>query len=301
MLNDIKVALLYGGESTEREISIKSGKAVEEALKNLRLSYKVFDPIEKYTFVKKLVDYSPDVVFIALHGKVGEDGTIQGLLDFLGFKYTGSPMKASAIAMDKSLTKDILKNYGVSVPESITVFSLEEGLSINVKFPVVIKAANQGSSIGVYIVENEKDYRIYLEEAFKLDEKVLIEEFVEGREITVSVLNGKPLDIIEIRVKEGFYDYKNKYFSENTEYICPAEIEEKLYRDIQELALRCYQIIGCKGAARVDFILKEETPYFLEINTVPGLTDHSLLPKAAKNRGISFEKLIEEIIKDALH
>ncbi len=209
-------------------------------------------------------------------------------------------MKASAIAMDKALTKDILKNYGIPVPESKTVFSVEEGLSLDVRFPVVIKAANQGSSIGVYIVKDENEYHKYLKEAFKLDEKVIIEEFVEGREITVSILNGKPLDIIEIKVKDGFYDYKNKYFSETTEYICPAEIEKELYREIQEIALRCYQIIGCKGAARVDFILKEKTPYFLEINTVPGLTDHSLLPKAAKSKGITFEKLIEEIIKDAL-
>jgi len=300
LLNNIKVALLYGGESTERDISIKSGKAVEEALKNLNIPYKVFDPVEKDSFIEKIRQFNPDVVFIALHGKGGEDGTIQGVLDFLGYRYTGSPMKASAVAMDKGLTKDILKGYGIRVPEGMTFFTVEEALSVNPDFPVVVKAANQGSSIGVYISKDKEEYRKHIHEAFSLDNKVIVEEFIEGREITVGILNGKPLDIIEIKVEKGFYDFENKYFTDKTRYICPAEIEEKIYKRIQETALRCYQIIGCKGAARVDFILKQDKEYFLEINTIPGLTDHSLLPKAALCKGITFEKLIEEILKDGL-
>ncbi len=300
MSSDLKVALLYGGNSSERDISIKSGKSVEKALKELGYRYKSFDPAEGKVFIDKLVSFNPDVVFISLHGKGGEDGTIQGLLDFLNFRYTGSPLKASAIAIDKSLTKDILRNYGIVSPEGFTVFSVDEGLSLNLSFPVVVKAATEGSSIGVYIVYDKNEYKEALIKAFKIDKKVIVEKYIEGREITVGILNGKPLEIVEIKVKDGFYDYKNKYFTDTTEYICPADIEKNLYRDIQQIALKAYRVIGCKGAARVDFILKDSTPYFLEINTIPGLTDHSLLPKAAAATGISFKKLIEEIIKDAL-
>ncbi len=300
MSSKLKVVLLYGGNSSEREISIKSGRSVEKALKKLGYRFLSLDPIEKEKFIKKLISFNPDVVFITLHGKGGEDGTIQGVLDFLGYKYTGSPLKASAIAIDKAITKDIVKNYGVTVPDSITVFSKEEALSLSVDFPKVVKVATEGSSIGVFIVSNLEEYKKAVEEAFKIGDKVLIEEFIEGRELTVGILNGNPLDIIEIKVEKGFYDYKNKYFSDQTQYICPADIDKKLYKKIQEDALTVYKVLGCKGAARVDFLLKENIPYFLEINTIPGLTDHSLLPKAAAYRGISFEKLVEEMIKDAV-
>ncbi len=300
MSSNLKVALLYGGDSSEREISIKSGKSVENALKKLGYTYKFFDPVEKESFIKELTSFNPDVVFIALHGKGGEDGTIQGVLDFLGYKYTGSPLKASAIAIDKAITKDIVKNYGITVPDSTTVFSKEEALSLSVDFPKVVKVATEGSSIGVFIVSNLEEYKNAVEEAFKIGDKVIIEEFIEGRELTVGILNGNPLDIIEIKVEKGFYDYKNKYFTDKTQYICPADIDKKLYKKIQEDALTVYKVLGCKGAARVDFLLKESSPYFLEINTIPGLTDHSLLPKAAAYRGITFEKLIEEMIKDAV-
>ncbi len=300
MLNNLKVALLYGGVSSEREISIKSGKAVEEALKKSGFTYKVFDPAEGKDFIDKIVSFNPDVVFIALHGKGGEDGTIQGLLDFLNLRYTGSPLKASAIAMDKALTKDILSSHGILVPKGYTFFSIEEAFRTKVDFPVVVKPATEGSSIGVFIVKDNESYREALKEAFKIDSKVVVEEYIEGRELTVSILNGEPLDVIEIKVKEGFYDYKNKYLTDETEYVCPAPIGKKLYEELQEIALKSYQIIGCKGAARIDFILKGENPYLLEINTIPGLTDHSLLPKAAACKGITFEKLIEEIIKDAV-
>ncbi len=299
MLNNLKVALLYGGISSEREISIKSGKAVEYALKKLGYEYLSLDPAEKEIFLEKLISFNPDVVFIALHGKGGEDGTIQGLLEFLGYRYTGSPVKASAIAMDKAITKDILKSHNIPVPNGYTFFSIEEALEVEVSFPVVVKPSSEGSSIGVFISQNRQEYKEHIIEAFKIDKKVIVEEFIKGRELTVGVLNGEPLDIIEIKVEKGFYDYKNKYFSDKTEYICPPEIEKTLYKKIQDLAAEAYSIIGCKGAVRVDFILREKTPYILEINTVPGLTDHSLLPKAALCKGLNFEKLIEEIIKDA--
>ncbi len=303
-LKNLKIALLYGGTSSEREISIKSGKAVENIFFNLGLNYKVFDPLNKETFVNQLVDFNPDVVFIALHGKGGEDGTIQGLLDYLGFTYTGSGLKASAVAMDKALTKTILKANNLPVPEGFVLHSENELKEIKEKidFPVVVKANSEGSSVGVFIVESLDSLEEKVKDCFKLDNKVIIEKFVKGRELTVSILNGKPLEIVEIKVEDGFYDYKNKYITGKTKYICPAEIETDIYKNLQDLSLEAYNLIGCKGAARIDIILdKNSNPYILEINTIPGLTEKSLLPKAAKAAGFSFEDLILEMVWGAIN
>jgi len=300
-IKSLKIALLYGGYSSEREISIKSGKAVEEALKELGLNYQVFDPIERAEFIFKLTKYDPDVVFIALHGKGGEDGTIQGVLDFLGYRYTGSPQKASVIAMDKILSKKLVNFHGIPTPKWVVIKSLEEIEKIDKNFPKVVKAPREGSSIGVFIVNSWDEMVKAIEECFKYDDEVMIEDFIQGREITVGILNGEPLDIIEIKVEKGFYDYKNKYFSDKTQYLCPAEIDKENYKKIQQMAVDVYNIIGCKGVARVDFILdSNNTPYFLEINTIPGLTDHSLVPKAARCKGLDFKSLILKIIEGAL-
>ncbi len=301
MLNKPKIALLYGGSSSEREISIKSGKAVEKALKKLNIEFKVFDPVEGKDFIKKVTDYKPDLAFISLHGKTGEDGIIQGVLEFLGIRYTGSDVKTSAICMDKTLTKDILKSEGILVPEGYSVEKIDQIKKIKIKYPAVVKPNSEGSSIGVSVVEDKDRLVKAVEEVLKIDRKAIIERFIKGREITVGIINGEPLDIIEIKVKEGFYDYYNKYISEETEYICPAEIEPSLYRDIQNTALKIYNILGCKGVARVDFVLDKDKPYFLEVNTIPGLTDHSLIPKAAAVKGINFESLILKIIEGALN
>lgn len=309
MIKNKKVALLYGGYSSEREISIKSGKAVENSLKKLSLNYKVFDPINREKFIKELTEFNPDVVFIALHGKGGEDGTIQGVLEFLGYKYTGSGIKASSIAMDKAITKDILKNYDIPMANWM-VLNDNDGINIlneklkklNNRFPKVVKPSEEGSSIGVNIVNSKDDLIEAVKNSFKYGKKVLVEDFIKGREITVGILNGEPLEIVEIKVISGFYDFKNKYLSDETEYICPAEIEDSLYKGIQKIAVDIYSIIGCKGAVRVDFILGEDKiPYFLEINTIPGMTDHSLLPKAAKVKGIDFDNLILKILEDGLN
>ncbi len=299
MLNEIKkVALIYGGNSSEREISIKSGKQVEKALKELGYQIQVFDPIEPEKFIKEIKEFEPDKAFIVLHGKGGEDGTIQGVLDFLNIPYTGSGVKASAVAMDKALTKDILKSHNIPVPEGIVLFNKDQLNTQQIKLPAVVKANSEGSSIGVYIVKTKEELIEAVEKAFQLDNKVIIEQFIEGRELTVGVLNGKPLEIVEIIVKEGFYDFENKYISDQIEYVCPAKIDQKVYKTMQELALYGYNIIGCKGAVRVDFMLdKEMRPYVLEINTIPGMTDHSLLPKAAKASGINFHQLVEAILQ----
>lgn len=290
---NIKIALLYGGFSKEREISIKTGKAVENALKRLDYSFKVFDPINRENFIKEIVSYKPDLAFIALHGKGGEDGQIQALLEFLNIKYTGCDFKTSAICMDKKLTKKILSTYNIPVPKD---YNLE-----NLKLPAVFKPKEEGSSIGVYIVKDKNQLKEVLNKIENLDD-YLIEEYIEGRELTVSILNGKVLPIIEIKTQSGFYDFENKYISNETQYLCPAPLTKNLEEKINDISLKCYNYLNCKGAIRVDIILsKDNNPFVLEINTIPGMTDHSLLPKAAAYVGISFDNLVEKIIEGALN
>ncbi len=303
VLKNLKIALLYGGMSSEREISIKSGKAVEKALNSLGIEFKVFDPINKEIFIKEMINYNPDVAFLALHGKGGEDGSIQGLLEFLQIPYTGSGIKASAVAIDKSLTKQILKHNGIPVPDGLVLNRFKEiKKAKNLSFPIVVKANSEGSSVGVFIVKDKEEMEKRIKDCFKLDEKVIIEEFIEGKELTVSILNGKPLEIVEIQVEDGFYDYQNKYITGKTNYICPADLDENLYKELQDTALKAYNLIGCEGAVRVDIILNSKMePFVLEINTIPGLTEHSLLPKAAKASGLSFEDLILEMVWGAVN
>ncbi|WP_457643132.1 D-alanine--D-alanine ligase family protein [Persephonella sp.] len=299
-MNDLRIALVYGGSSSEREISIKSGKSVEEALKRLKIQYRVFDPIKPDIFVKELISYSPDLVFNMLHGKGGEDGSIQGLFETLGFRYTGSPVKASAVAMDKTLTKEIALTCGITTPHWKTAESTEQISDWEI-FPAVVKPNSEGSSIGVSIVYSIEELKTAVEEALSLDRKVLIEQFIEGREITVGILNGKPLPPVEITVEEGFYDYNNKYISDKTRYTVEPDISDSLKEKLFNFSEKIYSKLGCRGASRVDFIVKDETPYFLEINTIPGMTDHSLLPKSAQACGIDFDTLVAKIIEGALN
>ncbi len=301
MNKELKIALIYGGISSEREISIKSGKAVEESLKRLGFDYKVFDPIDRKLFIDQITRYRPDLAFIVLHGKGGEDGTIQSLLEFLNIKYTGSDPKTSAITMDKDLTKKILSAEGITVPQGKTLkFPEKEPGTLD--FPVVVKPATEGSSVGVFIVNNNQQLDKAIKEAYKLDSKIIVEQYIKGRELTVGILNGEPLEIVEIIVEDGFYDYKNKYFSNKTKYICPAQIEKDIYEKIKSIAKLSCDLLGVKGAARVDFILTQDNiPYLLEINTIPGMTDHSLLPKSAAAAGIDFDTLVENIIMGALY
>ncbi len=298
----IKVALLYGGYSKEREISIKSGKAVEKALQKLGYDYKVFDIVDREFFIKNILEYKPDIAFIALHGKGGEDGTIQAILDFLNIPYTGSGMKTSVVAMDKVLTKMYLESFHIPTPSWKFFLDLESALQYVPNFPCVVKAPTEGSSIGVYITTNSQEYQKAVQEVFNIDDKVLIEDFIEGRELTVSVVEGKAYDIVEVIVEEGFYDYNNKYITGKTKYVCPAQLKEDIYRDIQNLGLTVYNILGCKGAARVDIILnKDNKPYVLEVNTIPGMTEFSLLPKAVAAKGIDFTNLVDMLIKSRIN
>lgn len=297
----IKIALLYGGYSREREISIKSGKAVEKALKQLGYEYKVFDIIERDKFIQDILQYKPDLAFIVLHGKGGEDGTIQAVLDFLNIPYTGSDMKTSVIAMDKILTKMYLQNFNIPTPEWIFFTEEKDALNYNPNFPVVVKAPTEGSSIGIYIVNNETEYKEAVKEVFKMNDKVLIERFISGRELTVSILDNKVFEIVEVVVPEGFYDFDNKYITGKTQYICPANLDRDLYENIKNLGYKVYKLLNCKGPARIDIILEKNiNPYVLEINTIPGMTELSLLPKAASAEGINFNQLVEMIIKNSL-
>ncbi|NPA13200.1 MAG: D-alanine--D-alanine ligase [Aquificae bacterium] len=298
-MSDIKIALVYGGTSSEREISIKSGEAVKEALERLKANFKVFDPIDRENFIKGILKYKPDVAFNLLHGKGGEDGKIQGFFETAGIPYTGSPVKASAVAMDKALTKLIAREGGVQTPNWTVVQSVRETVKWET-FPAVVKPNEEGSSIGVSIVNNREELEEAVKQALKLDKKVLIEEFIQGRELTVGIVGDLLLEPIEIKVEEGFYDYKNKYFSNKTKYIVSPPLPQQVRERLFFYALTVYNSLGCKGVARVDFILKDKTPYFLEINTIPGMTDHSLVPKAAKFMGIDFDQLVVKIIKGAL-
>ncbi|WP_297890039.1 D-alanine--D-alanine ligase [Sulfurihydrogenibium sp.] len=300
-MSNLKIALLYGGYSREREISIKSGKAVEKALQKLGYSYKVFDPIDREKFIKEILDYNPDLAFIVLHGKGGEDGTIQGILEFLNIPYTGSDSKTSMICMDKVLTKMYLQHYSIPTPDWNFFTCLEEALNFEPDYPTVVKAPNEGSSIGVYIANNKQEYEKALQEVFKLDDKVLVEKFIKGRELTVGILDDDVFDIVEVIVEEGFYDYQNKYITGKTKYVCPANLPEDVYKKVQEIGFKTYKVLNCKGQARVDIILDDEfRPYVLEVNTVPGMTEFSLLPKAAAVRGITFENLVDKIIESGL-
>ncbi|HEX5033161.1 MAG TPA: D-alanine--D-alanine ligase [bacterium] len=297
------VGVLMGGLSKEREVSLKSGAAVLDAL-----LLRGFDavPIDVGPdIVQQLKEKAIDVAFLALHGRYGEDGCIQGLLEILGIPYTGSSVMTSALAMDKYLTKDIARQEGLTTPDSIFFDAFVENLdsflaNFNLRLPVVVKPSREGSTIGIAKVGSGAELKAAVMAAAQLDSRVLIEGFVEGREVTVPVLNQEPLPVLEVVPKNGFYDYQSKYTPGATTYTCPAQIPEDWTRRVQDEAKRIYQRLGCEGVARADFIFDAKgTPYFLEINTLPGMTGTSLVPKSAAVAGIGFGELVEKILDSA--
>lgn len=294
----MNVALLYGGFSAERDISIKSGMAVLEALKNL--GYNVFPIDVKEPVLPPLKGI--DVVFIALHGEFGEDGTLQSLLDKEGIPYIGSDASASRKAWDKIIAKNIFKEAGLLTPP-YEVVEVVENFEENCTLPLpwMVKPARQGSTIGTSFVKEKKDFLPAYENARRFDGKVFVESYIEGRELTVSILGNEALPPVEILPKEKkFFDYYSKYTEGATVYKVPAPIPPSLYRKVQEEALCAFKAIGCKGFARVDMKVQDEKVFILEVNTIPGLTKLSLFPKAAAAAGISFEELIKRIIELAL-
>jgi D-alanine-D-alanine ligase len=291
------VALLIGGMSAERDVSLMSGKGVEKALKEL--GYQVTTIDVGRDVAKKLEQAKPDVAFVCLHGSYGEDGCIQGLLEIMGIPYTHSGVMASSIAMNKLYTKYIGKdagllfaNHQICTPEEI-----RDGKIIMPR-PFVIKPISEGSSVATFVIKEGDDLPDY--EDIKKYKKFLVEEFIIGKELSVAVIDSKPLGVIELKPKQGFYDYKNKYSAGTTDYVMPANIEKSLYDEAMESSYKLHKSLGCRGLTRSDVILSENGKlYFLEINTHPGFTEFSLAPKIAKYAGISYKELVEYLVENA--
>ncbi len=283
----MKVAVLMGGPSSEREISLKTGRAVAQALRDLGHEVYELDLDEDLCF--KLKEIKPDKVFIALHGYMGEDGRVQGFLDVLGIPYTGSGVLGSALAMDKDVTKKILSYEGIPTPRWKAVRE-DEDVNWDI-FPAVVKPADHGSSVGLKVVENERELKEASKELFRITEKILIEEFIRGRDMTVGVLRGKALPVIEIRPKKGIYDYESKYTKGASEYLFLED--EELSKKLQEIALKVHRALELGDFSRIDFRVDEKgNPYVLEANTIPGLTELSLFPMACKKAGIEFKDML---------
>ncbi len=302
----IHVAVLYGGWSNERPVSLVTGKGVAEALE--RVGYKVTLIDMDRDVALRLSEAKPDVVFNALHGTPGEDGTIQGMLDLMGIKYTHSGLATSVIAIDKQLTKAALVPHGIRMPGGHVVKSESLYLGDPLARPYVLKPVNEGSSVGVAIVTNESNYgnpigRDVAGPWQKFDE-LLAEPFIRGRELTVAVLGDKALCVTELKPKAGFYDFDAKYTDGLTDHICPANVPDAVAEAMLDMALKAHRILGCKGASRSDFRWDDEKGvegvYLLEVNTQPGMTPLSLVPEQAKQLGISYEQLVDIIVREAL-
>jgi D-alanine-D-alanine ligase len=300
-LKNKKIAVLLGGLSAEREISLRTGGAVFNALQ--QEGYHVVAIDAGRDLSARLIEEQVEVAFIALHGRFGEDGTVQGLLEILQIPYTGSGVLASSMAMDKITTKKILLFHGLPTPDFAVFKRGEDPVLLPGRCrwsPAVVKPAREGSTIGVGIVRREADLLAAATEALRHDDLVLIEEFIQGMEITVGVLDDQALPIIQVVPESGFYDFQAKYTAGKTLYVLPAPLEDSLYQHIQQSAVAACRALGCTGAARVDFIVRGEEFFCLEVNTIPGMTETSLLPKIALQAGLDFTALIERILEGAL-
>lgn len=298
------IGVLMGGCSSEREISLKSGKGVFTALKDYGCQVSALDITsqEESAILSLLKSAKIDVAFIALHGQLGEDGTIQAILEKANIPYTGSGVKASRIAINKITTQNLLKANHIPVAEYYIIKKGDAAVDKICKsiknFPVVVKPANQGSSIGITLVESAKGLSTALEDAFRYDAEVLVERYIEGKELTVGILDEKALPVVEIRPKNKFFDFTAKYQAGMTEYIVPAEIPQDVSVKVQKAALAAHKAAGCSDMSRVDVMLdSQNNPFVLEINTIPGFTATSLLPKAAKADGLEFTGLCLKLVE----
>lgn len=297
MLKKLKVGVLYGGISSEREVSINSGKQIIDNLNK-----------DKYDVEEILLNDKKDIfkcealdfVFVALHGNFGEDGKVQSILEAMGVKYNGCNFFTSSICMNKFIVKNVLSNFGVKMARGVILnrnnYKLDD---FNLKFPVIIKPNSGGSSLGVYLCSDYDELIDNINLAFEYDDNILIEEFIDGMEISCGILNGKLLPIFKISPKnDEFFSYSSKY--DNTTIEEPVKFDEDINLKIKESALKCYDIFSCRVYSRVDFIIKDGEPYFLEINTLPGMTKESLFPKMAKSIGIEFGELLDIIIESSI-
>ena len=299
MIKPKKIAVLMGGPGEEREISLQSGKAIQLALE--AIGYNVLS----ITMENKLGDiisdlHSVDLVFLGLHGSIGENGTIQGFLESLGVKYTGSDPLSSAICMDKNISKIIARDSKVNTPNWEIVTRGQTLNEDNSEFPLVIKPNDQGSTVGLTIVHDESELGPALNLAYNYSSSVMVEQFIEGRELTVTLIGGKALPVCEIIPSHELYDYECKYTSGMSKYVCPADIDLDLTKRVQEITERLFDVLKCRHYSRADFRLDhEDNLWFLEMNTLPGMTDTSLAPMAAKAAGFSFNDLIDLIVLQA--
>lgn len=308
-----KVLVLKGGHSSEREISLISAKAVEETLSRVGYEIESLDPADFNSIsemIREIEKKKPEIVFNALHGGYGEDGRLQAALELSGIAFTGTGSKGSLLAMDKYVSKLIATAEGIPVAKHILLkgnllqdYNKSEdyaGFGKVLGFPIVVKPNDSGSSVGISLVERIEDLKEAVNKAFEQCSTVILEEFIAGREITVSILEGRALPVVEIRPKQGWYDFVNKYTKGNTEYLAPAPLAESVSQLAQLYAERIFTALSCQVYARIDFRLRDDVPYFLEANTLPGMTALSLTPMAAKAAGLSFEELLKYIITGSL-
>ncbi len=314
-----KVAVLMGGRSMEREISLMSGNGVLDALKSCAVNAHAFDPAQRP--LQALVDEGFTHAFIALHGRLGEDGTVQGALEVLGIPYTGSGVMASALAMDKVMTKRVWTAVGLRTPESVVIGEMDlaeaarpgpgsirplkdklEHIANTLGYPLIVKPPHEGSSIGVSRVNNLAEFEHAVVLAKKYDDQVLCEQFIEGLELTCPLIgvgaDVKALPVVKIEAPQGDYDFENKYFTDAVKYACPSGLPETVEKEVQDLSLAAYQALGCRGWGRADLMwcTKRRVPFLLEMNTSPGMTSHSLVPMSAKASGLSYEALCLKIL-----
>lgn len=285
----MRIAVLMGGISSEREISLMSGGAILQGLLNLGYDAFKIDLVEE-NYLTALMENEYDLAYIALHGEFGEDGRVQAVLDILKKPYTGSGVTASAVSMDKILTKIIADDFGIKTPMKYT--SIDDIK----KYPIVIKPSKEGSSVGLYICQNAEEAEKAVEKLKGID--LVIEEFVAGEELTAGILNGEKLGVVKIIPNSGTYDFESKYTVGKTIYEVPAIIEENYYEEAMEIASKVHDILNLRGMSRSDFILSKDGLYFLEVNTSPGMTTTSLLPKLGELKGYSFEMILEKMVSD---
>lgn len=297
---DKKVGVIMGGFSEEREVSLKTGKAVVDALREK--GYTADPIIADRDIWEKIKESRCQVAFIALHGPMGEDGAVQGLLEWMGIPYAGSGVLGSALAMNKTMSKEIFLRHGIPTASFRTLFKGDlagmEEVRKDLSLPCVVKPASQGSTIGLSIVRRAEDLPKALASGFELDNELLLEDFIEGRLLTVGILGETALPVVEIRPKSGFYDYDAKYVKGKTDYLVPAPLPPAVARICQDVALKAHKALRCRGFSRVDLILDgKEHPVVLECNTIPGMTETSLLPMAARAAGMEFGDLLETILE----
>ena len=287
----MRIAVLMGGISSEREISLMSGGAILQGLLNLGYDAFKIDLVEE-NYLTALMENEYDLAYIALHGEFGEDGRVQAVLDILKKPYTGSGVTASAVSMDKILTKIIVDDFGIKTPMKYTNINKIK------KYPIVIKPSKEGSSVGLYICQNIDEAEKAVEKLKGID--LVIEEFIDGEELTAGILTGEKLGVVKIIPNSGTYDFESKYTVGKTIYEVPAIIEKKYYEEAMEIAYEVHNILNLRGMSRSDFILSSDGLYFLEVNTSPGMTPTSLLPKLGKLKGYNFEAILEKMILDVI-